>query len=260
MFRAGVTTACLLVVGDEILEGHTQDTNSHYLARRLEALGIQLRHIVTVRDDVDEIGGALDHLLSDAPDVVLVTGGIGPTPDDRTYEGVAIALGVPLTINPADEAWLKASVARTTYGLGLLEDEAQREGLLRMIRRPEGSAAVDNPVGMALGSAARSGSATVFVLPGVPRELQAMMERVVEPNYLHAKKNGHARAELELRGEEARLYTVLRDAEMRHPQVRIGSYPQDEPGRILLRIQGPAAEVERVAEALAAATGARRTR
>ena len=68
-------TAIVLIVGDEILQGHTQDTNSHYLAGRLRARGIELRRIVTVSDEVDEITLQLERLIADAPDFIFVCGG-----------------------------------------------------------------------------------------------------------------------------------------------------------------------------------------
>ena len=253
-----MANAIVVIVGDEILEGHTQDTNSHYLARRLGARGIDLQRIVTVPDIVDDIAATLDDSLRRRPDFIFVCGGIGPTPDDRTYEAVAMALQRPLVVDPRDEAWMKARIAKRGYGQGLLEDPHKAEALLRMIRRPEGTDVVDNPVGAALGTAARHGPTTLIVLPGVPRELTAMMEQVIEPRFLKDQRAGRTRIELEVVAEEARLYPILRELEMKHPNVKLGSYPQDDRGRIVLRIQGDATTTESVAARLIAATGARR--
>lgn len=253
-----MATAIIVIVGDEILEGHTQDTNSHYLAKRLALRGVDLVRIFTVPDVVEDIASTLEECLPRRPDFIFVSGGIGPTPDDRTYEAVAMALGKPLIVDPRDETWMKARIAKRGYGQGLLEDPEKAEALLRMIRRPEGTQVIDNPVGAALGTAAKHGPTTLFVLPGVPRELYAMMEQAIEPAYLRQDPARRTRIELEVVAEEARLYPILRELEMKHPSVKLGSYPQDDRGRILLRIQGDAAMAEAVATRLISATGARR--
>jgi molybdenum cofactor synthesis domain-containing protein len=236
-------SAAVLIVGDEILEGHTQDTNSHYLAQRLAAKGIRLRRIVVCSDDVDDIAQQLARLTEDRFEFLFVCGGIGPTPDDRTYESVAIAASVPLVVTPQDEAWMRQRAQERTYAPELLQDDDAIEPLRRMVRRPEGSVRIDNPVGAALGSAVTIGATTVFVLPGVPRELRAMMEQVVEPRFLDAHRRSDAIAELEYVGAEARLYRIMREVEARAPNVRLGSYPQDQRGRVILRLQGPRGEV-----------------
>lgn len=253
-----MANAIVVIVGDEILEGHTQDTNSHYLAKRLTARGIDLTRMVTVPDVVDDIAETLEDCLRRKPNFIFVCGGIGPTPDDRTYEAVAMGLHKPLIIDPRDETWMKARIAKRGYGQGLLDDPDKAEALLRMIRRPEGTTVIENPIGAALGTAARHGPTTLIVLPGVPRELYAMMEQVVEPRILTPSIALRTRIELEVVAEEARLYPVLRELEMKNPTVKLGSYPQDDRGRIILRIQGDATTAETVAARLMAATGARR--
>ena len=256
-----MASAAILVVGDEILEGHTQDTNSHYLAARLNARGIGLGRIVTCSDNVDDITAQLERLVADGFTFVFVMGGIGPTPDDRTYEAVAMAAGVPLVMTAADEAWLRKRSAERGYAPELLADDAAAEPVRRMVRRPEGSAVVSNPIGMALGSAVTISGSTVFVLPGVPREMRAMMEQEVEPRFLATAKPSTTIAEIEYVGQEARLYALMRDVEARCAGVRLGSYPQDDKGRVILRLQGPAAAVDAAAMMiLGALRAARRTR
>lgn len=230
--------AAILIVGDEILAGHTQDTNSHYLANRLRGLGIRLARIVACGDPVDDIAQQVSRLIHDGLDPILVCGGIGPTPDDRTYEAVAIATETPLAVAAGDAQWMRERVAQTGYGRDLLEDEARSEALWRMVRRPEGSRRILNPVGAALGSLVEHRAARIIVLPGVPRELRAMMEQEVET--LLQGGQPEAVREIRVRGEEAHLYPLLREAEARFPDVRFGSYPQDEKGTILLRISGAA--------------------
>lgn len=236
--------AAILVVGDEILEGHTQDTNSHYLAQRLRSRGIRLGRVVACGDDVDDISAQIERLARDGFSPIFVTGGIGPTPDDRTYEAVAMAAGVPLVVTTQDEAWMRRRSQERGYAPELLADDALAEPLRRMVRRPEGSDVVLNPFGMALGSRVRIAASDVFVLPGVPREMRAMVEQEIEPRFFGDAKPQAGLLELEYVGQEARLYSLMRDVEARCPGVRLGSYPQDDRHRIILRLQGPPETVE----------------
>lgn len=233
--------AGILIVGDEILAGHTQDTNSHDLALRLRGLGIRVGRIVACSDQIDDIAEQLSRLVHDGLSPILVCGGIGPTPDDRTYEAVAIATATPLALAPEDAQWMRDRVRETGYGRELLEDDARAEALWRMVRRPEGSARILNPLGAALGSIVEYLGAKIIVLPGVPRELKAMMEQEVEPRL--QREAPESLQEIRLRGEEAHLWPLLRDAEARFPEARIGSYPQDERGLIVVRIEGPSKTV-----------------
>lgn len=234
--------AGILVVGDEILEGHTQDANSHYLAVRLRGLGIRVARIVACSDQIDDISEQVSRLVNDGLTPVFVCGGIGPTPDDRTYEAVGIATATPLALAPEDARWMRERVQASGYGRELLEDEARSEGLWRMVRRPEGSRRILNPTGAALGSIVEHLGAKIVVLPGVPGELRSMMEQEVEP--LLEREAPEGLEEIRVRGEEAHLWELLREAEARFPEVRLGSYPQDDKGLILLRVQGPKAAVE----------------
>lgn len=247
-------TAITLVVGDELLAGHTLDTNSHFLAERLRERGVRLARRETVPDEPTEISRALKRALDeDRPGHVFVLGGIGPTPDDRTYEGVARALGVPLEVPAQGQAWMERVVRERGYGADLWKDPAKREPLLRMVRLPRGAAILENPAGLALGCAAASGPTTIFVLPGVPREFEAMLVQVVEPRYLSGFRPSDMVRELEVYGEEARLFDVMTEVERAWPQVKIGSYPHGA-GRVVLRLAGPERDVTPALEHVRGAT------
>lgn len=233
------TTAVILIVGDEILDGHTQDTNSHWLAGRLRARGVRLLRIETHPDDVATVADAIRRLARHpTPEFLFVVGGIGPTPDDRTYEAVARALEVPLEARPERLEWLRArEIARGRDG-GI---EAS-QGLRRMVMLPAGTQELVNPVGSALGCVGQAGETQVVVLPGVPRELYAMFGDVFEPQYLGGRSSAVVVREIVERGAEARLYDALLAVERAHATVRVGSYPQAD-GRIILRLSGPEKDV-----------------
>lgn len=158
--------AALVTVGDELLSGQTVDGNAAWLGRELAALGIPVTRRHTVGDDAGEIRHALADALAVA-DLVMLTGGLGPTPDDITRDVVAEALGRPLE---ADEEVLER--IRTLYRQrGLDEVPAPNR---RVAQVPRGATKLGNPLGTAPGLALDVEDALVVLLPGVPRELKAI--------------------------------------------------------------------------------------
>ena len=169
-------TAAVLVTGSEILLGRTQDRNSGTLARSLDAHGLRLERIVAVDDRPDRLRAALDGLLADAPDLIVTSGGLGPTHDDRTVQVIAEATGRPLVL---DEPTLAVIT-------GIVEGYAQQRGvplerLLPGARKqalvPDG-AHVLAPAGTAPGLIV-SGATTIVVLPGPPTELAEVWGRAL---------------------------------------------------------------------------------
>jgi molybdenum cofactor synthesis domain-containing protein len=203
--RMNVPTAAILVIGDEILSGKTQDQNAHLLIGELRELGVALRRIVTIPDDVEEVAASLRE-MSSRFDHVFTSGGVGPTHDDVTIAGVARAFGVDLVRRPELEARLRAyfgddvdesrlRMADVPDGAELLAPEEMRWPLLKV--------------------------RNVFVLPGVPelfrKKFMAIRERFrVEPFF--------TRAFYTLQ-EEFDIAAGLRAVADAHPQVAIGSYP-----------------------------------
>jgi molybdenum cofactor synthesis domain-containing protein len=156
-------TAAVLIIGDEILSGRTQDTNLNTIARFLAALGIDLKEARTVGDETAQIVGALNALRA-AHDYVFTTGGIGPTHDDITADAVAEAFGVALPEHPDALAILGKRYAPGEF------NAARR----RMARVPEGGTLIANPVTDAPGFQIGN----VFVMAGVPKIMTAMLEDV----------------------------------------------------------------------------------
>lgn len=243
-------TAAVVIVGDEILAGHTQDTNSHWIANRLRERGVRLLRIETVPDEVADVEATLRRLSLLAFDWIIVVGGLGPTPDDRTYEAVGKALGVPLEVRPADLVGLKERVASSRFAREAWADPERSEAMARMIRLPQGSVALPNPVGTALGCVAHAGTSRIAVFPGVPRELYAMFDESFAPRHLPAATSGEGVEEIEAFGAEASFWDALTSLEKEYPALRIGSYPQDHRGKVILRITGVAADAARARKRL----------
>ncbi len=155
-------TAAILVIGDEILSGRTRDANMHYLAGELTAKGIDLREARIVSDEHSAIVEAVNTLRA-RYDHVFTSGGIGPTHDDITADGIAAAFGLPLGIRDDAHDILARHYARTGAELN--------EARLRMARIPEGAVLIDNPISAAPGFSLEN----VHVMAGVPNIFQAMV-------------------------------------------------------------------------------------
>jgi molybdenum cofactor synthesis domain-containing protein len=202
-----VTTAVVLTVGNEIVCGDVENTNASWLARRLGELGLEVTLLAAVRDDIDEIAAFLS-AESERADVVVVTGGLGGTPDDITREAVAAAFGVPCEVLPDVAADLRLRFA--SKGLG---DYAARWANL-----PLGAVPLANPLGGAPGFVLGN----VHVLPGLPSEMRAMFETLAER--FRGRPIGTWRRRY--RTGEGQIVSVLEEATRRHPTVTVGSYPR----------------------------------
>jgi molybdenum cofactor synthesis domain-containing protein len=234
----GRVTAAVLIIGDEILSGRTQDTNLRDIARYLGVHGVDLAEARTVPDVHEEIIAALDALRT-RYDYVITTGGIGPTHDDITAEAVAAAFGVELYEHPEIIAMMSAR-----WGGEL--NAARR----RMARVPVGGDLVKNPVqgppGFTIGN--------VFVLAGVPQIMRGMLEDV-GPRLRGGAVTVSRTVRVEGSGEGA-IAAPLEAVARAHPAMSLGSYPffsADGYGsNLVLRGRDPEELAATVAELIAA--------
>jgi len=214
MAAARIWTAALLVIGDEILSGRTQDRNIAQLATWLNAQGIRLAEARVVADDIGQIGAAVN-TLRDTHDYLFTTGGIGPTHDDITVDAIAAALGVSVIIHPRARAMLEKHYE--TRG-------GTTEARLRMARVPEGAELIENPLSGAPGI--RLGN--IFILAGIPGVAAQMLEA------LSGTLEG---GQPMLSGTigcwvpESEVADLLGAVERDHAGCQIGSYPFYKDGR-----------------------------
>ncbi len=209
---AKVWTAALVIIGDEILSGRTQDANLGYLAKWLNIQGIRLKEARVVEDDMQAIGDAVLACL-DSYDYVFTTGGIGPTHDDITIDAVAKALGVDVVLHPDAVATLEKY-----YGVGMTDAR------LRMARVPAGAELVENPETGAPGI--RIGR--LFIMAGVPKITQGMLRG------LDGKLQGGLPVLSRTIGawtRESRVAELLARLQDAHEGVLVGSYPFWRDGR-----------------------------
>lgn len=208
-------TAALLVIGDEILSGRTQDKNIAQLALWLNEQGIRLSEVRVVPDDIGRIAAAVNRLRI-TYDYLFTTGGIGPTHDDITVDAMAEAFGVPVVIHPEARKILEDYYRDRAGGL--------TEARLRMARAPEGAELIKNPYSGAPGI--RLGN--VFILAGVPDIAASMLAA------LAGKLEGGrpiVSVTVGARAAESEVADLLRETEAAHPGVMIGSYPFFTDGR-----------------------------
>jgi len=201
-------TAAVLVIGNEVLSGRTQDTNSNAIARFLGPFGVTLKEIRVVGDFEDMIVEALNALRA-SYSYVFTTGGIGPTHDDITADAVAKAFGVGIDFHPEALALLGARFA----------DPADFNPMRRrMARIPDGASLIRNPVSAAPGFQIGN----VFVLAGVPSIMRAMLDDI-------APRLARGRAVLSItvaaQVAEGAIAGSLAAIQARYPDVAIGSYP-----------------------------------
>ena len=205
--------ASLVIIGDEILSGRTEDKNLSYLAKWLGRLGINLSEVRVVLDDEDDIIEAVNSLRKKY-DYVFTTGGIGPTHDDITTESVAKAFGVESRID--DDALEKMQT--------FLEGKELTEPLLKMLRIPEGGELVYSPVTKAPGYKIEN----VFVMAGIPKIMRGMLEGMYD--YLEKGDLIHSRSFDIMVGESffAEELTQIQD---KYSDVSVGSYPFSRDGK-----------------------------
>jgi molybdenum cofactor synthesis domain-containing protein len=204
-----IWTAALVVIGDEILSGRTQDKNVAQVATWLNDQGIRLAEVRIVADVTERIADAVN-ALRDAHDYVFTTGGIGPTHDDITVDAIAAAFGVPVILDEQARAILSEYYRDRPGGL--------TEARLRMARVPEGAELIPNPTSGAPGVRIDN----VYIMAGVPHVAASMLEA------LTGKLEGGrpvVSVTVGARAPESDVADLLRETEADHPGVAIGSYP-----------------------------------
>ena len=170
----------IIAIGKEILRGQTQDTNSSWLAKRITALGGMVERIVVPDDDVTAIVQEIKASFHNGSHIIITTGGLGPTFDDKTLAGIAEATGNPLALHSEaleiitrryNELWQK----------GFVETPDITPPREKMAILPEGAESLNNPVGTAPAVFLKTPHGVIFALPGVPKEMQAIFEQGVFP-------------------------------------------------------------------------------
>lgn len=202
-------TAALVVIGDEILSGRTQDRNVAQVALWLNDQGIRLAEVRVVPDEMGAIADTVNGLRV-RHDYLFTTGGIGPTHDDITVDAIAAALGVPVIVHPEARRTLEAYYAA--------RDQELTDARLRMARVPQGAELIPNPTSGSPGI--RVGN--IFIMAGVPHITASMLQGLTGKleggrPVISVTVGAHA--------AESEVADLLRETEAAHEGVTIGSYP-----------------------------------
>ncbi len=238
--EATQATAEIIVVGNELLNGTTLDTNSHWMSQELTALGVKVTRKTTIRDELSVISATFRECLAREPRWLFSIGGLGPTYDDMTIEGLAKSLKKELYQDPVAVQMLRASYERRRK---LFNRPIRRmpKSSLKMAMIPRGSTPLGNSVGSAAGVLVKARSTTIASFPGVPSEMKAIFTEQVVP-LIKKESSQFVNAEewLELLGtSESRLAPmVLKISRKYSPLLYIKSHPMGfEKGKSLIHVQ-----------------------
>jgi len=225
-------TAEIISVGNELLIGHTLDTNSHWIAKRFTRFGWTLQRITVLRDSLAAIKDGVTGALGRKPDLLITLGGLGPTHDDMTLNGIALALNKRLVLNPEAFAMVKARYNALEASTGLTRFRR------KMATLPEGAEPLLNPIGTAPGVTIKVGMTRLVSLPGVPTEMKEIFTGSVIP--ILKDSNGEAPKEVSIGMVgiiESALAPALDRTRRVFPGLYFKSHPRGREGGIRSLIQ-----------------------
>ena len=222
----------IISVGNELLIGHTLDTNSHWIAKRFTRFGWTLQRITVLRDSLPAINDGVTGALRRKPDLLITLGGLGPTHDDMTLKGVALALNKRVVLNSEAFAMVKARYSALEASTGLTRFRR------KMATLPEGAEPLPNPVGTAPGVTVKVGTTRIVSLPGVPSEMKAIFTASVIPMLRAAKGQAPLEVSIGLVGIiESALAPALDRTRRAFPGLYFKSHPRGREGGIRSLIQ-----------------------
>lgn len=232
----------LVTIGREILTGRTLDTNAHWLCRRIYSLGGCVERIAVVDDDQEEICLELQRALDRGVSLLITSGGLGPTWDDRTLEAVARVFERPLEPHP-EALWFVKRRYQEFFARGAVDSPELTPERRKMALLPRGARMLTNHVGAAPGVCLEEGKTTVICLPGVPAELRAIFEEHVEKLIRERLGAGHLKERVistPLRDESV-LGRLVERAMKRAPGVYMKTIPERFGQEVHLRVRLEAA-------------------
>ena len=222
----------IVSVGNELLIGHTLDTNSHWIAKRFTKFGWTLQRITVLRDSLPAIKDGVTGALRRKPDLLITLGGLGPTHDDMTLKGVALALHKRLVLNSEAFAMVKARYNALEASTGLTRFRR------KMATLQEGAEPLPNPVGTAPGVTIKVGTTRIVSLPGVPSEMKAIFTASVIPMLRASKRDAPEEVSIGLVGIiESALAPALDRTRKAFPGLYFKSHPRGREGGIRSLIQ-----------------------
>ena len=218
-------TAGFLAIGNELLDGIVLETNSHWMKSRLVALGVDIRRLISVRDEIDEIGNALQ-FAREVCNIIITSGGLGPTHDDMTLKAIAKVLGREI-IEDTNAIEIIKRQYKTLHEKEIVAAPDLTDARRKMAQLPEGAVALDNRVGGAPGVLIEEEDTTIFCLPGVPAELKFIFEDSVIPWVKENSKQKFYEQIVEFQLKDESVFAPAIDSVMKQfPLVYIKSLPK----------------------------------
>ncbi|MHA1913921.1 MAG: molybdopterin-binding protein [Promethearchaeota archaeon] len=215
----------LLIIGNEILIGKTLDSNSNWMAKRISRYGHHLKRITSIEDNLDIIANTLKEILKRNPDIIVTSGGLGPTFDDMTLEGIAIGLDRKLELNQHAYNSIKKAY-KHAHKQGILKLEGMTREREKMSYLPQGSIPLPNTVGTAPGVKVTEGSTSIFILPGVPAEMKSIFRNIINP-ILKDKKGKFSEKGFIFRGiGESQIAPYTSELAEKYPELWIKTHPR----------------------------------
>ncbi|RJS78632.1 nicotinamide mononucleotide deamidase-related protein [Candidatus Bathyarchaeota archaeon] len=219
----------IICIGNELLIGKTLNTNAQWIAKRATTLGATVKRITVVADELKEISTIIKEVLGRKPNFIITTGGLGPTFDDKTLEGIAKALNLKLKVN--EEALKMVKEKYEAYvregRIGKVELTPSR---VKMAKLPEKAEPLPNPVGTAPGVKLNIQGTILIALPGVPKEMEAIFEESVVP-LLKEQSGGVTFFETSIYVDgvmESSIAPLINQTMSNNPYVYIKSHPRGE--------------------------------
>lgn len=179
----------IICIGNELLIGKIQDTNAHYLSFQATRLGINVKRVTVIQDIIEEIVSTINEAIARKPTFIITTGGLGPTFDDMTLEGIAKALNRKLEVNEKAIEMIKERYRELAKTRNLPAKFELTKPRLKMARLPEKSEPIHNPVGSAPAVLIDLQGTLLFALPGVPLEMEGIFQETIAPMLKQASGN-----------------------------------------------------------------------
>ncbi len=226
----------LLIIGNELLSGHTLDTNSQWLAQRLQELDLPINQILVIEDKINFIASAIKACLERHTTLLITSGGLGPTFDDLTAEGLAAVEGTTLEIHP-EALEMVTNRYKVLKALRLVESSEITPARKKMAMLPPGATPLPNSVGTAPGIHLQIANSQIFCLPGVPQEMCAVFLEAVAPRIASLSERIVLHQTIEVPILDESVLAPLIDTIMKNSQdVYIKSLPRPYQSRQTLRV------------------------
>ncbi|MCE2401033.1 competence/damage-inducible protein A [Candidatus Poribacteria bacterium] len=207
----------LFSIGTELVLGQIQDTNAHWIAQQILQLGGELRRVTMLRDDFDEMTEALDTAIQRETALILMTGGLGPTPDDMTVAVVASLIGTKPVVN-------EETLAEYRKRREMSENDPLNDALTKMATVPETAEVLQNPAGWAPCISVSHKQSTLMMMPGPPREMKAVFETHIQPLIVERYRSEISTARVFVNMFEAEVSPLMQKVMERHPDVYLKAY------------------------------------